>query len=125
VYPKDAGADTQYTFSTAVADHMFRGYDGVLKVEGDVGSKKLYDPRSYGKAAETAMVPRVALACRRLPSAGMSLNGVVPCTSVRHTSLLRTECLNRPEPLRPGGPARVLGQTGPECRGRRRPDHKI
>src|SRR5690606_16727503 len=51
--------DTQYAFTRPVADHMFRNYDGVLKVDGDVGNKKMYDPRSWGKAAEASMAARV------------------------------------------------------------------
>ncbi|MCC5577191.1 MULTISPECIES: class II fructose-bisphosphate aldolase [Microtetraspora] len=65
--------DTQYAFTRPVADHMFRNYDGVLKVDGEVGNKKAYDPRSYGKAAEAGMADRVAEACRHLKSAGTKL----------------------------------------------------
>ncbi|MFD8530631.1 class II fructose-bisphosphate aldolase [Streptosporangium canum] len=66
--------DTQYAFTRPIADHMFKNYDGVLKVDGDVGNKKAYDPRSYGKAAETSMAARVAEACRHLKSAGTRLS---------------------------------------------------
>ncbi|WFE37749.1 class II fructose-bisphosphate aldolase [Micromonospora sp. WMMD998] len=62
--------DTQYTFSRPVADHMFRNYDGVLKVDGEVGNKKQYDPRVWGKAAEAGMAARVAEACEHLRSTG-------------------------------------------------------
>ncbi len=62
--------DTQYAFTRPVADHMFKNYDGVLKVDGDVGKKKVYDPRSYGKAAEAGMAARVVQACQDLRSAG-------------------------------------------------------
>ncbi|WP_067185778.1 class II fructose-bisphosphate aldolase [Microtetraspora niveoalba] len=65
--------DTQYAFTRPVADHMFRNYDGVLKVDGEVGNKKAYDPRSYGKAAEAGMAARVAEACAHLKSAGTKL----------------------------------------------------
>jgi fructose-bisphosphate aldolase class II len=65
--------DTQYTFTRPVADHMFRNYDGVLKVDGDVGNKKTYDPRSWGKAAETSMSQRITEACKELMSAGQRL----------------------------------------------------
>jgi fructose-bisphosphate aldolase class II len=65
--------DTQYTFTRPVVDHMFRNYDGVLKVEGDVGTKKMYDPRTWGKAAEGGMAARVTEACQQLRSAGTSL----------------------------------------------------
>ncbi|HEU4540709.1 MAG TPA: class II fructose-bisphosphate aldolase [Jiangellaceae bacterium] len=62
--------DTQYAFTRPIAAHMFQNYDGVLKVDGEVGSKKAYDPRSYGKAAEAAMAARVVKACEELRSAG-------------------------------------------------------
>ena len=62
--------DTQYAFTRPVADHMFRHYDGVLKVDGEVGNKKQYDPRSWGKAAEAGMAKRVVEACEYLRSAG-------------------------------------------------------
>jgi fructose-bisphosphate aldolase, class II len=66
--------DTQYAFTRPIADHMFRNYDGVLKVDGDVGSKKAYDPRSHGKAAEAGMAKRVVQACEDLLSAGNKLS---------------------------------------------------
>ena len=65
--------DTQYAFTRGVADHMFRNYDGVLKVDGEVGSKSAYDPRAYGKAAEESMAKRVTQACEDLRSSGTSL----------------------------------------------------
>ena len=61
--------DTQYAFTRPIAEHMFRNYDGVLKVDGEVGDKKAYDPRSYGKAAEASMAARVVTACQHLGSA--------------------------------------------------------
>ncbi|MEV5411964.1 class II fructose-bisphosphate aldolase [Thermopolyspora sp. NPDC052614] len=66
--------DTQYAFTRPVADHMFRNYDGVLKVDGEVGNKKTYDPRSYGKAAEAGMAQRVVVACQDLKSAGTKMS---------------------------------------------------
>ncbi|GAA1728435.1 class II fructose-bisphosphate aldolase [Nonomuraea bangladeshensis] len=66
--------DTQYAFTRPIADHMFRNYDGVLKVDGEVGNKKTYDPRSYGKAAETGMAARVVEACQHLKSAGTKIS---------------------------------------------------
>ncbi|MDR8407704.1 class II fructose-bisphosphate aldolase [Nonomuraea sp. 3-1Str] len=66
--------DTQYAFTRPIADHMFRNYDGVLKVDGDVGNKKSYDPRSYGKAAEVGMATRVREACEHLGSAGTKIS---------------------------------------------------
>jgi fructose-bisphosphate aldolase class II len=65
--------DTQYAFTRPIADHMFKNYDGVLKVDGEVGNKKAYDPRTYGKAAEAGMAQRVAEACTQLKSAGTKL----------------------------------------------------
>ncbi|GAA4361632.1 class II fructose-bisphosphate aldolase [Actinomadura verrucosospora] len=65
--------DTQYAFTRPVADHMFRNYDGVLKVDGEVGNKKQYDPRSWGKAAEAAMAARIVQAAENLQSAGQKL----------------------------------------------------
>jgi fructose-bisphosphate aldolase, class II len=64
--------DTQYAFTRPVAGHMFGNYDGVLKVDGEVGNKKAYDPRSWGKAAENGMTARVVEACEDLRSAGTS-----------------------------------------------------
>ncbi|GAB3307728.1 class II fructose-bisphosphate aldolase [Epidermidibacterium keratini] len=66
--------DTQYAFTRPIAGHMFTNYDGVLKVDGDVGNKKVYDPRSYMKLAEAAMSARVVEACENLLSAGTSLS---------------------------------------------------
>ncbi|MFB9387967.1 class II fructose-bisphosphate aldolase [Streptomyces coeruleoprunus] len=65
--------DTQYAFTRPVADHMFKNYDGVLKVDGEVGSKKTYDPRTWGKLAEAGMAQRVVEACQALRSAGTKL----------------------------------------------------
>lgn len=62
--------DTQYAFSRPIAAHMFSNYDGVLKVDGEVGNKKTYDPRSWGKAAEAGMAKRIVEACENLRSAG-------------------------------------------------------
>ena len=65
--------DTQYAFTRAIADHMFRHYDGVLKVDGEVGSKKTYDPRTYMALAEASMTERVKQACSDLKSVGTTL----------------------------------------------------
>ncbi|MFI9104174.1 class II fructose-bisphosphate aldolase [Streptomyces fildesensis] len=62
--------DLQYAFTRPVADHMFRNYDGVLKVDGEVGNKKVYDPRVWGKSAEAGMAARVVVAAENLRSAG-------------------------------------------------------
>jgi fructose-bisphosphate aldolase class II len=73
VVKMNVDTDTQYAFTRPVADHMFKNYDGVLKVDGDVGSKKTYDPRTWGKAAEAGMAARVTRACEDLLSAGHAL----------------------------------------------------
>jgi fructose-bisphosphate aldolase class II len=65
--------DTQYAFTRQIAGHMFTNYDGVLKVDGEVGNKKAYDPRSYLKLAEVGMAARVGKACEDLLSAGQSI----------------------------------------------------
>jgi fructose-bisphosphate aldolase, class II len=66
--------DTQYAFTRPIVHHMFTNYDGVLKVDGDVGVKKTYDPRSYMAKAEEGMAARVVAACEDLLSAGTSPN---------------------------------------------------
>jgi len=65
--------DMQYAFTRAIADHCFRNYDGVLRVDGDVGNKKVYDPRSYMASAEKAMAARVVRATAELRSAGTTM----------------------------------------------------
>jgi fructose-bisphosphate aldolase class II len=65
--------DTQYAFTRPVAGHMFTKYDGVLKVDNEVGDKKSYDPRAWGKSAEAGMAKRVVLGCQDLRSAGTAL----------------------------------------------------
>ena len=62
--------DTQYAFTRPVVDHMFRNYDGVLKVDGEVGNKKTYDPRVWGASAEAGLAARVVEATQQLGSAG-------------------------------------------------------
>jgi fructose-bisphosphate aldolase class II len=74
VVKMNVDTDMQYAFSRPVAGHMFANYDGVLKVDGDVGRKKDYDPRSWGKAAEAGMSARVVEACEDLLSAGTQLS---------------------------------------------------
>ena len=72
VIKKNIDTDTQYAYTRPVADHMFRNYDGVLKVDGEVGNKKTYDPRVWGAAAEAGMAARVVEAAQQLGSAGTS-----------------------------------------------------
>lgn len=73
VVKMNVDTDTQYAFTRPVAAHMFTNYDGVLKVDGEVGSKKAYDPRTWGKAAEESMAKRVVQACEDLRSAGTTI----------------------------------------------------
>jgi fructose-bisphosphate aldolase, class II len=74
VVKMNVDTDTQYAFTRPIAGHMFTNYDGVLKVDGEVGSKTAYDPRSYGKAAEAGMAARVVHACQDLLSAGHKIS---------------------------------------------------
>jgi fructose-bisphosphate aldolase, class II len=73
VVKMNVDTDTQYAFTRPVAGHMFTHYDGVLKIDGEVGDKKAYDPRAYGKAGEAGMATRVVQACEDLMSAGQHL----------------------------------------------------
>jgi fructose-bisphosphate aldolase, class II len=74
VVKMNVDTDTQYAFTRPVAAHMFTNYDGVLKVDGEVGNKKAYDPRTWGKSAEEAMAKRVVEACEHLRSTGTKLS---------------------------------------------------
>ncbi|HLS63795.1 MAG TPA: class II fructose-bisphosphate aldolase [Ruania sp.] len=65
--------DTQYAFTRPAVTHMFTNYDGVLKVDGEVGNKKAYDPRAWGKLAEAGMAERIVEACQWLRSAGQKI----------------------------------------------------
>ena len=69
--------DTQYAFTRPVADHIFKNYDGVLKIDSEIGNKKTYDPRSYLKKAETGVAERMAAACDHLRSTGKTIFGKV------------------------------------------------
>lgn len=73
VIKMNVDTDTQYAFTRPVVEHMFRNYDGVLKIDGEVGNKKQYDPRSWGKSAEAGMAARVVEACQRLGSVGTKM----------------------------------------------------
>ncbi|MFA5606010.1 MAG: class II fructose-bisphosphate aldolase [Leucobacter sp.] len=66
--------DTQYAFTRPVVDFMLKNYDEVLKIDGEVGNKKKYDPRAWGKVAESSMADRIALAAEQLGSAGKSVS---------------------------------------------------
>jgi fructose-bisphosphate aldolase, class II len=74
VVKMNVDTDTQYAFTRPIVGHMFSNYDGVLKVDGEVGNKKVYDPRSYLKKAEASMSERVVEACNDLHSAGRSVS---------------------------------------------------
>ena len=74
VVKMNVDTDTQYAFTRPIVGHMFTNYDGVLKVDGEVGNKKVYDPRSYMKKAEASMTDRVIEACNDLRSAGRSVS---------------------------------------------------
>ncbi|MCV7080915.1 class II fructose-bisphosphate aldolase [Mycolicibacterium insubricum] len=74
VVKMNVDTDTQYAFTRPVAGHMFANYDGVLKIDGEVGNKKVYDPRSYLKKAEASMTERVIEACNDLHSSGKSVS---------------------------------------------------
>jgi len=73
VVKMNVDTDMQYAFTRAIADHCFKNYDGVLRVDGDVGDKKVYDPRSYMASAEKAMAVRVVRAATELRSAGTTM----------------------------------------------------
>jgi fructose-bisphosphate aldolase class II len=66
--------DTQYAFTRPIIDHAFKNYDGVLKIDGEVGNKKAYDPRAWGKLAEAGIAARIVTACEDLRSTGTTLN---------------------------------------------------
>ena len=74
VVKMNVDTDTQYAFTRPLAGHMFTNYDGVLKIDGEVGNKKVYDPRSYLKKAEASMTERVIEACNDLHCAGKSVS---------------------------------------------------
>lgn len=73
VIKMNVDTDTQYAYTRPVVDWMLKNYDGVLKIDGEVGEKKKYDPRSWGKVAETGMAARVVEACERLGSTGTKM----------------------------------------------------
>jgi len=75
VVKMNVDTDTQYAFTRPIAGHMFTNYDGVLKVDGEVGNKKAYDPRSYLKAAEAGMAARIVEAATDLLSTGTAIAG--------------------------------------------------
>ncbi|MBX3067214.1 MAG: class II fructose-bisphosphate aldolase [Cryobacterium sp.] len=74
VVKMNVDTDTQYAFTRSVADYMLKNYDGVIRVDGGVGVKKQYDPRAWGKVAESAMAARVVQSTNQLGSAGQSIS---------------------------------------------------
>ena len=77
VVKMNVDTDTQYAFTRPIADHMLKNYDGVMMIDGEIGNKKLYDPRGYLKKAEESMAARIARACQDLLSTGKTLYGSV------------------------------------------------
>lgn len=73
VIKMNVDTDTQYAFTRPIADHILQHYEGVLKIDGEIGNKKMYDPRSYLKKAEASMAARTAQACEALLSTGKSI----------------------------------------------------
>jgi fructose-bisphosphate aldolase class II len=73
VIKMNVDTDTQYAYTRPIVDHMMKNYDGVLKIDSEVGNKKAYDPRSYLKLGRAAMAKRVVEACNDLESAGKTM----------------------------------------------------
>jgi fructose-bisphosphate aldolase class II len=73
VVKMNVDTDMQYAFTRAIADHCFKNYDGILRIDGNVGNKKAYDPRPYMTLAENAMAARVMQAAKELRSAGTTM----------------------------------------------------
>ncbi len=74
VIKMNVDTDTQYAFTRPIADHMMKNYDGVLRIEGEMGNKKVYDPRAYLKKGTENMKERIKRAVRELNAEGHSLN---------------------------------------------------
>ena len=77
VVKMNVDTDTQYAFTRPIVDHMFRNYDGVVKVDGEIGNKKAYDPRAYLKLGERGMADRIKVAVSDLRGEGQTLFGQV------------------------------------------------
>jgi fructose-bisphosphate aldolase, class II len=69
--------DTQYAFTRPITDHMMKNYSGVMKIDGEVGDKKAYDPRTYLKKGEQGLCDRMKQACDDLLSTGKTIYGQV------------------------------------------------
>jgi fructose-bisphosphate aldolase class II len=106
VVKMNVDTDMQYAFSRAIVDHMFKHYDGVLKVDGEVGNKKAYDPRTYLSLAEAAMAARVKQAVSDLRAVGTTMYG----TAGKEHDATGTG-LPRAEPGRVHDPVAAQGHT--------------
>jgi fructose-bisphosphate aldolase class II len=73
VIKMNVDTDTQYAYTRPIVDHMLSNYDGVLKIEGEMGNNKVYDPRSYMRGGENGMASRVIEAAQQLMSAGKTV----------------------------------------------------
>lgn len=69
--------DTQYAFTRPIVTHVCENIEGMLKIDGEVGNKKVYDPRSYLKKAEVNMAARLVKAAEDLCSDGKTIFGQV------------------------------------------------
>ena len=69
--------DTQYAFTRPIVTHICQNIEGVLKIDGEVGNKKFYDPRSYLKKAEISLANRLKEAADDLRSTGNTIFGKV------------------------------------------------
>jgi fructose-bisphosphate aldolase class II len=69
--------DTQYAFTRPIVTHLCQNIEGVLKIDGEVGDKKQYDPRAYLKKAEVSLANRLKEACDDLLSTGKTVFGTV------------------------------------------------
>ncbi|TVR11103.1 MAG: class II fructose-bisphosphate aldolase [Planctomycetota bacterium] len=73
VIKMNVDTDTQYAFTRPIAHHILSNYDGVLKIDQEIGNKKVYDPRSYLKAAMAGIKDRVIESCQDLRAVGTSI----------------------------------------------------
>ena len=73
VIKMNVDTDTQYAFTRPIVDHVMTNYNGVLRIDGEMGNKKVYDPRSYLKSGIANMKQRVIEAVGDLRSAGKTL----------------------------------------------------
>lgn len=69
--------DTQYAFTKPIVLHICKNIDGVLKIDGEVGDKKAYDPRSFLKKGELGICDRLKVAAEDLLSTGKTLFGKI------------------------------------------------